>query len=378
MWRKHSPDIDSITGLAGAALLFSLLSQYLSTPESEVGSEIVCWIILPILFGISQNKVLSRDVRRLFHDSVGSRTSLWVVAGGIAIACVYEAEIGRVGLFVRTSTLYQYLLANHTQPFLTTCLLVIEKYSRPELHASKTTHAPGSPIVKTISGSILVAAFATLALSSWDIQDYALSLIPVVALLVVYVAFRPTTFENFRSLPIVDPDAAILFIAGRVLFILLVVFIVQLYIFGNLSDGVPTICLLGLMKALSWFFTSKTIYNPVHTRRQFEGTSHIPKSRHASWTIATTTRVFSVVSTADVSMQPSGLKAVSQVLASCLLLGQLVYLLPKQAKARHLLWSLGLFAIIPYIANVLAIRDLIQFSPSVVDSNWEHPVSTLR
>lgn len=263
------------------------------------------------------------------------------------------------------------------QPLLTTCLLVAERYIRPELHVPEVSDSWISSLANTISASTFVAAFAIITLSDCDVRDYALSFIPLAALLLVYVAFRPKSAENIHFLPFVNPEAAIFSTGLRVVIILLVVMGLELFIFGLPNDGFLRTVTLGVVKALSWFFTSKTIYRPYSTGRHFEGTSPPPKNRHASWTIATTIRTFSLISVIDNSMQSSEAKAVSQVVASYLLLGQLVYLLPKQAKARHLLCVFALFPIALYVANVFTIRDSVLSTPSNVGHSWKHPIEVL-
>lgn len=245
-----------------------------------------------------------------------------------------------------------------------------ERYLRPELHASKLSDLwISSSLANTIWGTALLATLAIFALSDWDVQDYTLSVIQIVTLLVVYVSFIPAMNESIRFLPFVNIEADIFVLSLRTVIMLIVVFGFQTVIFGLPNNGVAPVIPLGLAKALSWFFTIKTVHYPVLTPS--------PQSRHASWCIAATIATFSIVSNIDISMQPSELKAVSQVIASCLALGQIIYLLPKQAKARHLLWVLTFFCLVPYRTNLLAIQNSVLSAPTRSGSIWEHPVEAL-
>jgi len=98
------------TARAGAALLFAVLGQYFSAStvpgqESEVISEALCWIALPVLFAL-----LKPSRTNLPHHHQASNSSApiwspglasWVVALGVVVACCFKAEIGPIGLFVR-------------------------------------------------------------------------------------------------------------------------------------------------------------------------------------------------------------------------------------------------------------------------------------
>jgi hypothetical protein len=103
MWKPQFNAIDSITGSAGAAVLCTLLTQRLSSRQSELCSETVCWMILPTLFKIANRSNISISTAS-FYGKPGSQSassrSLWVFAVGIVIACSYKAEIGKIALFV--------------------------------------------------------------------------------------------------------------------------------------------------------------------------------------------------------------------------------------------------------------------------------------
>lgn len=96
MWYR----VDSMTGSAAAAVICSLVVRSLTSREAEVGSDIVCWVLLPVLFVSWEVRWAHTRSQRPIHDARGSRISLWLVAGGIAAACLYRAELDREGLFV--------------------------------------------------------------------------------------------------------------------------------------------------------------------------------------------------------------------------------------------------------------------------------------
>lgn len=98
---------------AGAALLCTTLRQHLSTRQSELYSELLCWITLPLLFKAVQQPKSRTHHKAAFpiHDSGGQRASLffssyktlWVVASGITVATVYKTEYPVIEFFVSDS-----------------------------------------------------------------------------------------------------------------------------------------------------------------------------------------------------------------------------------------------------------------------------------
>ena len=64
-------------------------------------------------------------------------------------------------------------------------------------------------------------------------------------------------------------------------------------------------------------------------------------------------------------------------MASFLAIGQVIYTLPKQAKARITLWAFSLVFLVPYLANVLAIRAAQSSAQLSFNHSQEHPVEVL-
>ena len=86
---------------------------------------------------------------------------------------------------------------------------------------------------------------------------------------------------------------------------------------------------------------------------------------------------FSVVANTDPFMLSSEVQALSQVFASFLTLGQIVHMLPKQATARSALWVCILVSLVPYLANIFAIRNAKASVPPSFGHSQKHPVEAL-
>lgn len=99
--------IDPVTRSAAGALLCSVLTEYLSIRESELCSEILCWVSLPIFFIITKQAELNKFSKLTSFGIIPetqpvSALSLWIVTLGIVILCSFKAEIGLVGFLVST------------------------------------------------------------------------------------------------------------------------------------------------------------------------------------------------------------------------------------------------------------------------------------
>ncbi|KAI0012689.1 hypothetical protein F4779DRAFT_614410 [Xylariaceae sp. FL0662B] len=320
MWKTPFNHIDLVTRSAGAALLCSVLTQRLSSAQSELFSEMLCWIVLPIVFRIARRP--DADVDK-FSKAIApgrpmnqraSTASLWAVALSIATFCIFKAETGMVvGFF----------------PALTPLLLVVQRYLGtlgPELRTSARSESLFSPFINTVWGTVLAASFLIVTLTDWDLPRYVLSTIPVAALLVAYVTLTPRLSRSSRYLPYFDIEDVIVPFSLRLVVVLIV------------TMAMETV------------------------------------ARHSSWPTATAIGTFSIVSTCDPFSQSSGGQALSHVIASFMALGQVIYLLPKQAKARSAIWVFCFVSLGPYLANILAIKVA---QSSLVVHSQEHPVEVL-
>ncbi|KPM42758.1 hypothetical protein AK830_g3823 [Neonectria ditissima] len=211
-----------------------------------------------------------------------------------------------------------------------------------------------STLVNTVWGTALAASFAALTLFNWSLRGSALSTVPVAASLVVYSAFLPRIAKSPRFIPQIDIEDAIAPLSFRVVMVLMVVLCARTMSFGFPQNNVMSTSSLGMAKALAWFYTART-------------------AEYSSWSTATVIGTFGITSTRNPFAQPSGTQAISHVISSFLSLGQVIGILPKQAKARSALWTFCLVPLIPYLLNTVAIR--IASAPSF--HTLEHPVEAL-
>jgi hypothetical protein len=121
------------------------------------------------------------------------------------------------------------------------------------------------PLANTVWGTTLVALVAVFAQSDWDIGMLALSILPVAALLVAYLALIPRTDEEgHRFLPHIDIEEDGVPLSLRVAVLLLAALGVQTFAFGLPSPSlvIPAFS-SGLAKGLCWYFTIQIVCTPV-------------------------------------------------------------------------------------------------------------------
>ncbi|EAQ84079.1 hypothetical protein CHGG_10483 [Chaetomium globosum CBS 148.51] len=242
--------------------------------------------------------------RGLGAGRVASGWSLGVVALALGVVSACAAEMGALVLF----------------PALTPLLLLAERRLRPGAQELE----PGlAALVNSVWGAALVALVAVLAVVRGASLELLLQIIPLAALLVVYVALIPRT-DGPRLLPCIpDLESAVPALATRVVVVL---------------AGV-----LGIQAC------------------------------HTSWCTVTAIGTFGLVASRDLWIQRSELEAVSPVVASLLVLAQIIFMLPKQSKGRWALWALLLLSLVPYLASIVAIQ---QANLSALHSA-EHPIEVL-
>lgn len=263
MWTDTNIDIkgDYVTRSAGTALLCNILTQRLSDrrPELQPLSETLCWIILPIVFKVAAAGKGAKH-RQEKGDVIGwnvskrlpaSTLSLWVVALCLVIYWFSAAE----------NALVAYI------PALMPLLLVSQNHLIwHDADVSGTSLLGSQPffyLLNTAWGGFLVACFSILTLKSgWHVRaSDALSLVPVAAMLVVYITVDPRpriSNRYYRLLPPFDFEDVSGSLSLRATFVLGIVLGLE-----TLAFGVPVFSaftpVLALTKALSWYFTVQTV-----------------------------------------------------------------------------------------------------------------------
>lgn len=267
MWNNINTDIrgDHVTRSAGAALLCSLLTRHLSDrrPELQPLSQTLCWIILPIVFKAAPANTGGKH-RPEKGDIIGwnalkklpaSPISLWIVSMCLAIYWFFTVEGGLVAFL----------------PALTPLLLVSQNlliWHDAEIPAASPPISQAFFYLSNTGwGSILVALFSILTLKSdWRTRvSDAPSIVPVAALLVAYLTLdpRPRISNRYhRFLPPFDIEDALLTLSLRITLVLVLVLGVETLAFSFPVFSAYNTPALALTKALSWYFTIRTVCTP--------------------------------------------------------------------------------------------------------------------
>ncbi|GAW19682.1 hypothetical protein ANO14919_091710 [Xylariales sp. No.14919] len=342
---------DHLTLSAGAALVLGPIAYYSASRRSELTSEFLCWTLLPVVFSIAKRRrkvdghvvellPLVNEAAQPSETETPSSLSLWLVATGIVVSSVFRAERGVIALF----------------PALAPLLTISHRYLRPGLHPPSGCHMSLFPLLthNTI-GAILTAIFAIIALSECELVAYALSVVPVIALFVTYTLLTHQAGQRSQWLQSVDLGATIWSLSSRVATLLALVLFKESYTIGFPDASIIETVVSGPARALTWYFTSEL-------------------ARNSSWLVAAVVGTFSLLATRNPFNQQTDARALMTAIASLASLGQTIYLLPKQAKARLGLWALAIIPLLPYVCDLATIQ--LEHSRALVHIE-KHPVEAL-
>ncbi|KAI1353979.1 hypothetical protein F5Y01DRAFT_312241 [Xylaria sp. FL0043] len=342
--------VDHSTRSATGALVFGAIVYSYSSQKSELTSELLCWALLPVVLGIAKRrqnadklvKSLLPSVNKLAESRQNEKApglSLWIIAIGIVVCSVFRAERGIVLLF----------------PALIPLLNIRQRHLRLGLHPAGHKNSFFPLITHNVIGSILAAIFAVVALAEWDPIAYALSAAPVAALFVAYTLLTPQEGQRSQWLRGVDIEVSAWSLSLRVIILLAIVLGREAYTTGFPSINPFETLTLGWSKALVWYFTSQL-------------------ARSSSWLVAAVVGTFSLLATRNPFNQHTDIRALMTVCGSLISLGQIGYLLPKQAKTKLTLWLLATVPVLPYLYNLAIIRFA---NSSAVVHTEKHPVEIL-
>lgn len=372
MWKLRYSGVEP-----ACAVICAVLTQRLSTRSSELPAELVCWLVLPALFwATSRGESVEEKQQAVLpsnrEDEIKSpRRSIWIFAISIAASSCFKNEGGIVKLCVSNASGGRYYLGtDKLQPAITPFLLASQETRAPNSDSPSTSSAiRASSAMNTTWGASLVAIFSTMALLYWDLRGAIPAIVPAVSLYVLYATLLDGTSRRSLFLR-VSLDEAIVPISARAVVLLAMAWGMQAFMTEELDINVPSMLALGLAKALSWYTLAKTACPPsTYVSRWF--LTDI-QARSSTWCVATTMGTFAIASTRSPFVQSSEAQALAHIATSILALGQTIQFLPKHTMGRSVLWGFALLSLVPYAANILAIRDA-QFS--VVSRN--HPVESL-
>lgn len=153
-----------------------------------------------------------------------------------------------------------YLKADKRQPALTPLLLVAENYLESKVRAlARSDSLVFSPFVNTIWGTTLVASFAIITVSDWDLRRYAISILPVVALFVGYITLTPRADKSTSLFPSFDIEHATRPLSLRVVGLMLIILGIETIKSDLPRSNIVATLTMGFAKALTWYFIVQTV-----------------------------------------------------------------------------------------------------------------------
>ncbi|KAE8148704.1 hypothetical protein BDV25DRAFT_130980 [Aspergillus avenaceus] len=315
---NSSVQADKVVGIVSLAMLTQISTQYLFTQPAQIGSEMVAWTTLPILFKGFRHQRLIYSIKRnpslLEYGSLPS-IHLWVIAVAICITSWFKREIGVLTSF----------------PMLFPLLLVSAKVFNFRTDSSIGLNSC-SILTEAFYGSSAVSLLGTFTLGSTNLVEWGLSIIPMSCILGIFVFL---SCQHGRSLPhYINTELTSFHLSARVLLILATTVVVEMVIFG-LSWGHP-FTMLALSRNYMYVLTEVQI-------------------RYSSWSTAILVETFSLLSANSPFDESSDLNALLNVFTSLLVLAQIIHVIPSNSKGKSILWLFGLATMAPYLANVWTI-----------------------
>ncbi|KIH91138.1 hypothetical protein SPBR_01322 [Sporothrix brasiliensis 5110] len=368
-----------------AALVGSIAAEHLSGHPLEIWSDSVCWAALSAAFNYKTRPLRPTNHDRLPGSELWSQSTewrrsvtLWLAAVCISSVTVYRSELGAVPLL----------------PAATPILLVVERLLECDALNYNTNRRIWAHI-NGIVGTLSIAVLSTGSLVDWNFGNTAPALGPVAALVIAFVIFTPRPDAStlpFRFCRIFSPfvpsltiDEVAPSLAWRVLVAMLCIAVGDVYLFGPVVvDVVPTF-ILGLSRALFWYFTIQTL-RPATTYDKLSLSSSIPLGRPPppslptqppSWRIATTILAFGLLSASDPFAQQTSSNALAIAVASLLTLTQIILLLPDNTQWTRVVWTVfAMVPVAPFVANMAALYGFYPAPPHSL-LHHEHPVAAL-
>ncbi|OAA66162.1 Lipopolysaccharide-modifying protein [Cordyceps fumosorosea ARSEF 2679] len=342
---------DRAVALAAAALLCELVTQRLRSRETELPSEALAWAVLPVLMRAMNRR--RRDWAEIAPPAAAAASAaaattakgfgVPLLAVAIAVTSLCRAESG-------TPRFY---------PALVPILLVAQRYTQVDApYAADATrgNAPG-PILTSIGVACIIAGVAVLDLFIWNLEKIFFASLALTAISVAYMVLLPHKRRQ-SCIPTVRIEDNIHQLSKTVYRLVLFVLLLQTLVYGLPPLSVVRSVKTAVFKSLAWCFA-------------------IQLTRDAPWTALPPIGVFTLMAGQSPFFQSSALRPLLHILLSGLSLGQVIGTLPSREKSRSALWLFMLVTLIPYGANIFAIRSAESAAQHTFGGNREHPVDIL-
>ncbi|KAK2616962.1 hypothetical protein QQS21_000051 [Conoideocrella luteorostrata] len=344
MWEAETGRI--VPSIAKSVLTAAATQYWTASRSSQLESETLGWILL--FFFITYNirpRTRAKAVDLSLQPEAEPRTgAYWIVAVATAAAALCSAENDFVGPLL---------------PALTPALLLIQKQPNPQHSTSriKQPKAWTSHATTTTWSAAAISLLGIHTLAQWNLPSLALSVVELLALLALYGTLLRKQASNSVAIPFVNMETDVASLTPRVASVMLAALVLRSLLLGFVPFDLGTMLLASVARAASWYFVIETAH-------------------HLSWTAAAVIKIFVIFATRSPFIQSSEMQALSHIVCSSLTLGQLISLIPKQVSHRKLLWALMVIPVLPYLANMFAIRTA-HLRTVIFANTHEHPVETI-
>ncbi|KAM3465216.1 hypothetical protein MY5147_000024 [Beauveria neobassiana] len=336
---------DRMAALAAATLFCELLTQRLLTRSTELPSEALAWVLLPLLVRAGGRQRRGGEGEEIAppSSSTAKESGAVLFAAGIAAASFCRAENGTARF----------------HPALVPILLAAQRYMQGDAADATWDHSGSASLVFTSLGAAcVIAAVAVLDLFIWDLRKCIYASVALMAVAVAYMTLLPRRRRRAVIVPPVSIEQDIEQLSKWVVFGVAFAFIIQTLVFGLTTGSLSRTVAAAVFKCLTWFFA-------------------IHLTRDVSWAVLPSMGVFTLMAGESPFFQSSAFRPLLHIAVSGFSLGQVIYTLPSRSKSRSTLWVFMLVTLIPYGANMVAIRLAESAVQHTFGANREHPVDIL-
>ncbi|EJP69983.1 capsule-associated protein CAP1 [Beauveria bassiana ARSEF 2860] len=356
---------DRMAALAAATLFCELLTQRLLTRSTELPSEALAWVLLPLLVRAGGRQRRGGEGEEIAppSSSTAKESGAVLFAAGIAAASFCRAENGTARF----------------HPALVPILLAAQRYMQGDAADATWDHSGSASLIFTSLGAAcVIAAVAVLDLFIWDLRKCIYASVALMAVAVAYMTLLPRRRRKAVIVPPVSIEQDIEQLSKWVVFGVAFAFIIQTLVFGLTTGSLSRTVAAAVFKCLTWFFAIHLVsLSPLIADMNCDLTDGANQTRDVSWAVLPSMGVFTLMAGESPFFQSSAFRPLLHIAVSGFSLGQVIYTLPSRSKSRSTLWVFMLVTLIPYGANMVAIRRAESAVQHTFGANREHPVDIL-
>lgn len=259
---------DHAVAFAAATLFCELLTQRLLTRQTEMVSEALAWVLLPLLVRAGQRRGQGEMAPPAAANTTTSGGGFGVVlfAAGISVASFCKAENGTSRFYVSSSPDQMQsalVILTTLQPALVPILLAAQRYMQLDLaDTTRGNSGSASPIFTSVSAASIIAAIAVLDLFMWNLEKLLYASVALLSVSLAYMTLLPQQRRKAVLVPPIRIEENVVQLSKYVVLGVAFVFVIQTLVFGLTTGSLLRTLATAVFKCLTWFFAIQLVRRP--------------------------------------------------------------------------------------------------------------------